>query len=114
MTCNETVHVPVLWPVSAHRIPIRMLWCPRPFTIRKNICFRDVANVNVQIVRYTWVLVSKDKSNHLVADSLRSALRRAGVEQLYQVERMIGGIGNMFVTVMCSECQSDALSNKRG
>ena len=26
-TCNETVHVPVLWPVCAHTIPFRMLWC---------------------------------------------------------------------------------------
>ena len=25
----------------------------------------------VQIVRYTWVLVAKDKSNHPVSDSLR-------------------------------------------
>ena len=42
------------------------------------------------------------------------SLRRAGVEQLYQVKRMIGGIGNMFVSVQCSECQSDEISNKRG
>ena len=27
---------------------------------------------HVQIVLYTWVLVAKDKSNHPVADSLRS------------------------------------------
>ena len=40
------------------------------------------------------------------------SLRRAGVEQLYQVKRMIGGIGNMFVSVQCSECQSDEISNK--
>ena len=42
------------------------------------IFIRDVAkNMKplwkvVQIVRYTWVLVAKDKSNHLAADSLRS------------------------------------------
>ena len=29
---------------------------------------------DVQIVRYTWVLVATDKSNHPVADSLRSVL----------------------------------------
>ena len=46
---------------------------------------------DVQIVRYTWVLVAKDKSNHPVADFAVS-LRRAGVEQLYQVKRVIGGI----------------------
>ena len=46
------------------------------------------------------VLVAKDKPNHPVADW------RAGVEQPYQVKRMIGGIGNIFVTVQCSECQS--------
>ena len=28
ITCNETVHVLVLWPVCAQRIPIRMLFCP--------------------------------------------------------------------------------------
>ena len=50
-----------------------------------------------QIVSYNWVVVAKDKSNHPVAGSL--SLRRAGVEQLYQVKRMIGGIGNMFVSV---------------
>ena len=32
----------------------------------------------------------------------------------YQVKRMIGGIENMFVSVQCSECQSDEISNKRG
>ena len=41
------------------------------------------------------------------------SLRRAGVEQLYQVKRMIGGIGDMFVSVQCSECHSDEISNKR-
>ena len=34
------------------------------------------------------------------------SLRRAGVEQLHQVKRMIGGIGNTFVSVQCSESQS--------
>ena len=42
-----------------------------------------------------------------------ASLRRAGAEQLYQVERIIGGIGNMFVSMQCYECQSDAISNKR-
>ena len=27
ITNNVAVHVPVLWPVCAHTIPIRMLWC---------------------------------------------------------------------------------------
>ena len=27
ITCNETVHVLVLWPVCTHAIPFRMLWC---------------------------------------------------------------------------------------
>ena len=27
-THNVAVHVPVLWPVCAHTIPIRMLWRP--------------------------------------------------------------------------------------
>ena len=28
ITCNETVHMPVLWPVCTHTIPFRMLWRP--------------------------------------------------------------------------------------
>ena len=28
ITHNVAVHVPVLWPVCAHTIPFRMLWCP--------------------------------------------------------------------------------------
>ena len=27
ITHNVAVHVPVLWPVCAHTIPLRMLWC---------------------------------------------------------------------------------------
>ena len=55
------------------------------------IYIRDVAKKNETIVE-GWVLLVKDKSNHPVA----------------------GGIGNMFVSVQCSECQSDEISNKRG
>ena len=77
------------------------------------IFMRDVAkNMKplwkvVQIVRYTAVLVAKDKSIHPIWRLIPSAvfLRRAGVEQLYQVKGMIGGIGNMFVSVQCSESQ---------
>ena len=85
------------------------------------IFMRDVAeNMKqlrkiVQIVRHMWVLVAKDKStNQTIRQLIPSAvsLRRAGVEQLYQVKRMIGGIGNMFVSVQCSEGQSDEISNK--
>ena len=66
-----------------------------------------------QIVRCAWVLVAKDKSNHPIWRLIPSAvfLTRAGVEQLYQVKGMIGGIGNMFVSVQCSESQSDEISN---
>ena len=28
ITHDVAVHVPVLWPVCAHTIPFRMLWCP--------------------------------------------------------------------------------------
>ena len=65
---------------------------------------------DVQIVRYTWFL-PKDKSKHPVGDSFRSIHQ---VEQLYQVNRKSGGIGNLFVSVQCSECQSDEISNKCG
>ena len=30
----------------------------------------------------------------------RASLRRAGVEQLYQVKRMIGGIGNVLFSIL--------------
>ena len=54
---------------------------------------------DVQIVRYTWVLVAKDKSNHPWLIPFAVSLRRAGVEQLYQVKRMIGGIGNFLSSI---------------
>ena len=54
---------------------------------------------DVQIVSDTSVLVASDKSNHPVTDSFGVFLRRAGVEQLYQVKRMIGGIGNMLFSI---------------
>ena len=45
-----------------------------------------------QIVRYAWRKEAKNESNNLVAACVP---RRAGIEQLYQVKRMLGGIGNM-------------------
>ena len=54
------------------------------------------------------VLVAKDKSNHPAADSLRSVPQESlERQQLYQEKRMIGGIGNMFVSVQCPERPSD-------
>ena len=38
---------------------------------------------------------AKDKSNHLTADSSAVSLRITGAQQLYQVKRMIRGIGNV-------------------
>ena len=70
---------------------MKPLWKARGFFHRTS---REVSDV--QIVRYTWVLVVKDKSNHPVADSLRVSLKIAETEQLYQAQRMIGGIGNLF------------------
>ena len=99
--------MPLLWSLCTHTvssIPNVVV----SLTIHDNtkMFIGDVCEKNmkplwkvVQIVRYTWVLLAKDKSNHSAADSLRSLLRRAGVVQLYQVKRMIGGIGNMFVSV---------------
>ena len=53
------------------------------------------------------------KTNRTIRQLIPSAvsLRRAGVEQVYHVKRVIGGIGNMFVSVQCSESQSDEISN---
>ena len=69
---------------------------------------------DVRIVRYAWR--KGRKTNRTVSLLIPSAvsLRRAGVEQLYPVKRMVGGFGNMLMSVQCSECQSDAISNKRG
>ena len=53
----------------------------------------------VQDVRETWVWVAKDKSNLRWLVRSAVSLRRAGVEQLYQVKRMIGGIGNMLFSI---------------
>ena len=44
----------------------------------------------------------ENESTNPVADSLGTTED----EQLHQVKRMIRGIGNMFVSVQCSECQS--------
>ena len=57
-------------------------------------------DTDVPIVRYTWV--SGRKTNRTTQQLIPSAvsLRRAGVEQLYQVKRMIGGIGNMCVPAL--------------
>ena len=89
------VNVHVLWPFCTHTIPFRMLWCHWRFTItffeKKYIYIyiyiyifiRNVAkNMKtlwkvVQIVRYTWVLVAKDKSNHPEADSLRGVTQES-------------------------------------
>ena len=46
---------------------VKPLWEDKGFFNRTSRKASDV-----QIVRYTWVVVAKDKSNHPVADSLRS------------------------------------------
>ena len=53
---------------------------------------------DVQIVLYIWV--RKRKTNRTISQQVPSAvsLRITETEQLYQVKRMIGGIGN----VLCS------------
>ena len=52
-------------------------------------------------VRYTWREERRtNRTAHLLIPSAVS-LRRGGVEQLYQVKRMIGGRENMFVSVQC-------------
>ena len=46
---------------------MKPLWKVQSFFDRTSWTVSDV-----QIVRYTWVLVARDKSNHPVADFLRS------------------------------------------
>ena len=55
-----------------------------------------------QIVSYTCFIGAKDKSNHLTVGSLQRFTRRAGVEQLRQVKRMIGGLENMLFSIYYS------------
>ena len=54
---------------------------------------------DVQVVRYTWR--KERKTNRTISQLVPSAvsLRRAGVEQLHLVKRMIGGIGNMLFSI---------------
>ena len=93
VTCNETVHVYVLWLVCLHpRNPYSKVvvsvtthddmykYAKQKRDVAKNVKpLRKVKGFlkrtswkvsDVQIVRETWVLVAKDKSNHQVADSL--------------------------------------------
>ena len=56
-------------------------------------------DTNAQIVRYTCFMGAKDTSNNLTVGSLQRFTRRAGVEQLRQVKRMIRGIGNMLFSI---------------
>ena len=73
---------------------VKPLWKVKGFFNRTSWKVSDV-----HIVRYTWVLVAKDKSHHPVADSLRSVPQESWSEQLYQVKRMIRGIGTMLFSV---------------
>ena len=56
-------------------------------------------DTNAQIVRYTFFMGVKDKSNHLTAGSFQRFPRITGASQLRQVKRMIGGIGNMLFSI---------------
>ena len=54
------------------------------------------SDMDAQIVCYIWLLEAKDKSNHLVADSLRQFPHTLlELNRFHQVKRMIGGIGNV-------------------
>ena len=56
-------------------------------------------DTNAQIVRYTFFMGVKDKSNHLTAGSFQRFPRITGASQLRQVKRMIGGSGNMLFSI---------------
>ena len=77
-------------------------------------CVGVVLCVVVMVVVVVAVVVVEeeegDKSNHLVADSHQSFLKIAETEHLYQVKRMIGGIGN----TLCSICFSTENGNIHG
>ena len=56
-------------------------------------------DTNAQIVRYTFFMGVKDKSNHLTAGSFQRFPRITGASQLRQVKRMIGGSGNRLFSI---------------
>ena len=77
------------------------------------ICIGDVAKNHETIVegrasRSLYFGFGGERQARTISQLIPSAasLRRAGAEQLHQVERIIGGIGNMFVSMQYSECQS--------
>ena len=69
---------------------MKPLWKVKGFSIRTSWKVSDV-----RIVRETWVLVAKDKSNHPAADSLRSVPQESSE-----------GSGTCFVSMQRSECES--------
>ena len=56
-------------------------------------------DTDAQIVRYICFMGAKDKPNNLVAGSLQRFPRITGAQQLRQVKRMIGGIGNVLFSI---------------
>ena len=56
---------------------------------------RSDTDVQSFVVLGFW---AEDQPNHLTAGSPAVSPRRAGVEQLHQAKRMIGGIGNVLLS----------------
>ena len=61
------------------------------------------SDIDVQIVRCALEKAAKDKPNQQLRPSAVS-LRRAGVEQLYQIKRMNGGIVSLFLLIFSRTC----------
>ena len=77
----------------------RWLTKPEKRKVKRELWWRLVAILTCK----SFVVLgnrAEDQPNHFTAGSTRSFTRRAGVEQLHQAKRMIGGIGN----VPCSTC----------
>ena len=73
-----------------------MCLCMCPFRDLESSLSKTSGDTDVQIVRYDCRKGAKDKQNHLTAGSPSTvSLRITGAQQLHQVKRMIGGIGNM-------------------
>ena len=64
-TSNVAVHVPVLWPVCAHTITFRMLWCLLRFTI-------TLKTIYIYIHLYIYQKCSKKHENIVEGRANRS------------------------------------------
>ena len=57
--------------------------------------------------RSLYLGFGRERQTRTISLLIPSAASLWRAEQIYQEERIVGGIGKMFVSMQCSECQSD-------